>query len=70
LEGMIDDVRIYNYGLSAEEIAYLASDGTGIFSVQAVANLYNAEDLGKRAVNLRDYAKLAKGWLEKKLWPE
>jgi hypothetical protein len=69
-EGTIDDVRVYNYGLSAEEIGYIASDGTGIFPVQSVANLYNGEDLGEGAVNLRDFAKLAKGWLEVKLWPE
>jgi len=68
--GTIDDVRVYNYGLSEEEIGYIATDGTKIFSVQSVANLYNKEKLGERAVNLRDYAELAKSWLEKKLWPE
>jgi hypothetical protein len=68
--GKIDDVRIYNYGLSAEEVAYIATDETGIFTVHSAANLYNDEDLGNRAVNLRDFAELAKGWLEKKFWPE
>ncbi|MHC4337015.1 MAG: LamG domain-containing protein, partial [Planctomycetota bacterium] len=69
-EGTIDDVRVYNYALSAEEVAYIATDETGIFTVQSAANLYNLEDLGDRAVNLRDFAELAKGWLERKLWPE
>jgi len=68
--GTIDDVRVYNYALSEEEIRHIATDTTGIFSVQSIANLYNKEKLGERAVNLRDYAELAKSWLEKKLWPE
>jgi len=68
--GTIDDVRVYNYALSAEEIAHIATDGMKIFSVQSVANLYKKEKLGERVVNLRDYAELAKSWLEKKLWPQ
>jgi len=68
--GTIDDVRVYDYGLSQEEIGYIAADGEKIFTVQSIANLYNDEDLGKRAVNFRDFAVLADGWLEKKLWPE
>jgi hypothetical protein len=68
-EGTIDDVRVYNYGLSAEEVAYIASDGTGIATVQSIANLYNAEDAGERAVNLKDLAKLAATWRDEKLWP-
>ena len=68
-EGIIDDVRVYNYGLSAEEIAYIATDETGIFAVQSVANLYE-DTLGQDSVNLRDFAKLANNWLVRKLWPE
>jgi hypothetical protein len=69
LIGTIDDVRVYDYGLSAEEIAYLATDGTGILAVQSIANLYNDEDFGKRAVNFKDLAKLAAGWRDQELWP-
>ena len=70
-KGIIDDVRVYNYGLSAEEIAYIATDGSGIFEMrQSVANLYNEEDPGERSVNLRDFAKLADNWLKRLLWPE
>jgi len=67
--GTIDDVRVYNCALSLEEVRYIATDTTGIFSVQSSANLYNKEDLGERAVNLRDFAELAKDWLKKQLWP-
>ena len=73
-KGIIDDVRVYNYGLSAAEVAYLATDGghngIGIFRMQSVANLYFGEPLGSGAVNLRDFAKLSDAWLEEKLWPE
>jgi len=69
-EGMIDDVRVYDYGLSAEEVTWLATDGTGIFAVQSIANVYNEEDLGKRAVNFRDFAVIADSWLETQRWPE
>jgi len=69
-EGMIDDVRVYDYGLSQEEVAYLATDGTGMFTVQSIANLSNDEELGSRAVNLKDFAVLANSWLEQKLYPE
>jgi hypothetical protein len=69
-EGIIDDVRVYDYGLSEPEIGYLASGGTGIVTVQSVANLVNDEPLGERAVNFRDFDILADAWLEQKLWPE
>jgi hypothetical protein len=68
-EGTIDDVRVYNYGLSAEEIGYLASDGDGIVTVSSIAELYYGEDVGKRAVNFKDLAKLASGWRDEELWP-
>jgi hypothetical protein len=68
--GMIDDVRVYDYALSLEEVRYIATDGTKVFSVQSIANLYNEEDPGERAVNFRDFAVIADSWLEKKLWPE
>lgn len=67
--GTVDDVRVYNKGLSDAEIAYLATEGTGLFVMQSPANLYDKEELGDRAVNFRDYAVLAENWLEKKLWP-
>jgi hypothetical protein len=68
-EGMIDDVRIYNYGLSQAEVAWLATDGTGILEVQSIANLISDEPPGKRAVNLRDLAILADDWLVQELFP-
>jgi hypothetical protein len=69
-EGYIDDVRVYNRTLSAAEIAYIATDGTGTFTVQSAANIYNLEALGDRIVNLKDFVKLADNWLKTRLWPE
>jgi hypothetical protein len=68
-EGMIDDVRIYDYGLPQAEVAWLATGGTGILEVQSIANLINDEPAGKRAVNLRDLAILADDWLVQELYP-
>ncbi|MHC4620520.1 MAG: LamG domain-containing protein, partial [Planctomycetota bacterium] len=67
--GMIDDVRVYDYGLSAEEVMWLATDGTRIIALQSVANIYNDEDPGKRVVNLKDFAKLAATWRDETNWP-
>jgi hypothetical protein len=68
--GIIDDVRIYDYGLSADEVEWLASDGTGLVSMRPlIANVVNDEPLGERAVNLRDFAALAVEWLEEEKWP-
>ncbi|MHC4708036.1 MAG: LamG domain-containing protein, partial [Planctomycetota bacterium] len=70
LVGTIDDVRVYDYGLSQEEVRYLATDGTGILAVQSIANLVYDEALGQGAVNLRDFAELAAQWLEEELYPQ
>ncbi|MHC4707069.1 MAG: LamG domain-containing protein, partial [Planctomycetota bacterium] len=68
-KGIIDDVRVYDRGLTAAEIGYLASDGTGIFVEKSIANLIDGEAPGERAVNLRDFAILADEWLTREFWP-
>jgi len=68
-EGIIDDVRVYGRVLSQAEIAYLATDGTGLYLMVSAANLYDKEEPGQRTVNFRDYAALLNGWLEEQLWP-
>jgi hypothetical protein len=66
-KGTIDDVRIYNYGLSQAEVAWLATEGTGEFFLTAPANLLDGED--PEVTNFRDFAKLFNSWGDKKLWP-
>jgi hypothetical protein len=68
-KGIIDDVRIYDRGLTAAEIGYLASDGSGIFVEESIANVIDGEAPGERAVNMRDFAVLADEWLKREFWP-
>ncbi|MFB0525349.1 MAG: LamG domain-containing protein [Phycisphaerae bacterium] len=72
-DGLIDDVRVYKYALSAAEAAYLADESPGdgqlYVPVQSVADLYNAEPVYYRGINFKDYAVLVDGWLDKQLWP-
>jgi hypothetical protein len=68
--GSIDEVRIYNYALDANEIAWLATDGTGYRRLRSQANLYDLELPGEKAVNFRDLAVLIdEHWLEEIKWP-
>jgi MSHA biogenesis protein MshQ len=69
-EGRMDDVRIYDYALSDTEVAYVATNGSGYLPLDSIANLYDSEPLGQKAVNFKDYAVLMASWLEEKLWPE
>ncbi|HUT28687.1 MAG TPA: LamG domain-containing protein, partial [Sedimentisphaerales bacterium] len=67
-EGAMDDVRVYDYGLSAAEVAWLATEGTGVSHMSSPVNLVSGDD--PEVINLRDFAKLMESWLDKKLWPE
>lgn len=76
-DGLIDDVRIYDYALSDAEVAYLAdidiySEGlyVPIDPDAEIANIYNLEDAGSQTINFMDFAKLANDWLlEEPKWP-
>lgn len=64
-DGLIDDVQIYNYALSAAEVAYVATDGAGLFERPASAADLNTDG----EVDFRDLATLAAEWLQDELWP-
>ncbi|MHC4153726.1 MAG: LamG domain-containing protein [Planctomycetota bacterium] len=66
-EGIIDDVRVYDYGLSQAEVAWLATEGTGVFLLTSPANLYSGED--PEVINFKDFARLLESWLDEQLWP-
>jgi hypothetical protein len=68
-KGIIDDVRIYNYGLSQAEVGWLATEGTGEFLLTAPANLLSGED--PEVINFRDFAELVNvnNWGQEQLWP-
>jgi hypothetical protein len=58
-DGFLDDFRIYDYALAAEEVAYIASDGTG--QVER-ATLATADLDANGAVDFVDYAIFATAW--------
>lgn len=65
-DGLLDDFQIYDYALGAEEVAYLASDGTGLLQ-RATAPAADLDASG--TVDLADYALLAAAWRDIALWP-
>jgi hypothetical protein len=67
--GRIDDVQVYNYGLSAEQVAHIATQGSGYMPLLSQYNVYDTESQGQKAINIKDLALLLNAWLEQKLWP-
>ena len=65
-DGLIDDFRIYDYALSEAEIAYAATNGTGIFDLPL---LLPADLNSDNRIDFKDFALLADNWLENHLWP-
>jgi len=65
-DGLIDDFEIYDYALSPTEVAWLASDGTGIVE-DAVSSPADLDSSGR--VDLHDFALLASQWLQDTRWP-
>ena len=65
-DGLIDDFQIYDYALSPAEIAYVATDGFGVFHHRPASK---ADLDGNDEVDLHDFAVLASEWLEDQLWP-
>lgn len=65
-DGTIDDFRIYDYALSAEESAYIATGGSGVLDrpIMSPADLN-----GDERIDFEDFAVLASMWLEQRLWP-
>ena len=65
-DGLMDDLRIYDYALSQPEIAYIATNGTGIFDLP----LMTPSDLNKdNMIDYNDLIMLANHWLENPLYP-
>lgn len=72
-DGWIDELKIYNYELSAEMIAGEYYDGTGLeacFNPDFAGNAYNLDNTGSSycKVDLADFAVLAVNWLADGLW--
>jgi hypothetical protein len=66
-DGIIDDLRLYNYPLSTTEIGKLYAQGTGTtLCLKSIPNDLN----GDCRVDLGDFALLASNWLKCNLAPE
>ena len=64
-DGLIDDFRIYDYALSQPEIAYAATNGTGIFDLPLLSPADLNDD---NRIDFKDFAILADNWLENQPW--
>ena len=67
--GAVDDARVYNYGLTGAEVGYIGTENTGNVPLISIANIYDDEPDGQKAVNFKDFALLMQDWLYEQLWP-
>ena len=65
-DGLLDDFRIYDYPLTGPEVAFAATNGTGIFDQELMSP---ADFNSDRKIDFKDLAILANYWLEKRLFP-
>lgn len=65
-DGILDDIRLYNYALDATEAATLYSDVRGGFCVDKPALDYNDDCI----VDLADFAVFAQSWMECGIFPD
>jgi hypothetical protein len=70
LVGSVDDVRIYDYALSQEEILDVMGVNELYFPLTSVANIYDEEPVNSKQVNEKDRAILDEEWLQEVVWPE
>jgi hypothetical protein len=71
-DGTIDDVRVYDYALSPEDVVTVMNGGTlgpHYYPLTSIANPYGPEPTNSKRIDLRDYAALADVWLEGQSWP-
>ncbi|MCK4293474.1 MAG: LamG domain-containing protein, partial [Planctomycetes bacterium] len=69
LEGLMDEVRIYSYALSAEEVVWTMGVVNVYTELISPANLSDNEPVNEKKVNFLDYAMLMQRWLDEDLFP-
>ena len=63
-DGKLDDIRVYNYGLNAEQIADIFGSSVCIYSKNPVPNWVSMDYNNDCVVSLADFAVLANEWLQ------
>jgi hypothetical protein len=70
--GKVQDFKVYDYALDANEVAYLATDNTGVVGLIPLvspANLKKGNDPNTEIVNFSDVAIMGQQWHTQILWP-
>ena len=72
--GLIDDVRVYNFVLTPAEIATVKAGGSLAsrplhYPTPSPAEIGGGEAQGSMVINFKDYAVLTDRWLEEELYP-
>jgi len=70
LDGQIDDLRVYDYGLSHGQILTAAGIGASIYvPITSPANLTDPEGTNNLKVNFKDFSVLLGSWRDTEEWP-
>lgn len=67
--GGVDDLRFYNSALSAAEIGYLTTSGTGSIYLPLGDSPADLHPSTPSIINFKDLAVLANNWMVEVLWP-
>ncbi|MCK4292398.1 MAG: hypothetical protein KAY65_04325, partial [Planctomycetes bacterium] len=68
-DGAIDDVRIYDYALTIDEILHTGGFAAVYVPLVSPANVYDSEPATQKVVNFKDYAVLMAKWLDEDIFP-
>ncbi|MHC4623920.1 MAG: LamG domain-containing protein [Planctomycetota bacterium] len=72
-KGLVDDFRIYDYGLSQAQVAYIVQGDAATtplyVPLESDADVYDEEPANSKAVNFRDFALIVQDWLDELMWP-
>jgi hypothetical protein len=67
----MQDFQVYDYALTAAQIQYLATDGTGSISLPLVstANLKSSGNPNTEIIDFQDMSVMGDQWHKQILWP-
>ncbi|MHC4204172.1 MAG: LamG domain-containing protein [Planctomycetota bacterium] len=74
-DGLVDDFRVYEVALTAEEVQTVMNGGDlpvedTYVPLESPANIYDEEPINSKIVNFKDFALLADEWLQQLVWPD